>query len=54
MGHNVVVVGARLQGAIAEGFHLETGAHATEVEIAQPQLPVGETGLTTETVQQIA
>ena len=36
MGDDVVVVGARLQGAVTEGFDLQGGTRASEAEVPHP------------------
>src|ERR1700722_1052770 len=44
MGDHVVIVRARLESAVEDGFHLESGAHTPEGEVTHPQLIEGELG----------
>lgn len=50
---DVMVVVARLQGAIAEGLHLQGARHAAELELAEEQLDVGEQGVLTGLVEAV-
>lgn len=54
MGDDVVVVVTREEGAVEDGLDLQGGAHAAELEVPQPKVAVGQTGILAGLVQEPA
>jgi hypothetical protein len=50
---DVVVVVAGRQDSVQEGLHLEARAHATELEVAQPQLAMRKAGLLSVRIEEV-
>ena len=51
MCDEIAVVKARLEGFVEERLDLQGGTHASELEVAQPQLSMGEQGVAPEFVK---
>jgi hypothetical protein len=51
MGEDVVVVGGWLERPVEVGLDLEPGTHTAELEVAHPQLGVGEVSVEAGLVQ---